>query len=236
MLELLKSEDYDIHIIVYSYLLNGWILKTARITFDLPRALEHLYSYFMELDRQAISLQTSQYRFRRDNVVKLAVAYYSKPQHMTIAENYVKRLALEYMKPSVRELLAYHGEVFEGMNELLEPCYRMRIGVKTSSIFMKSLEEIWKSNNREDKRYVIFASYYSTLFSPSLFESMSTLMNDMRFDSLIWPLVARLKSAITDYRFYPCFEKCMEVYQRVKILAGQIDLSRVAKRGFNNEG
>lgn len=159
----------------------------------------------MELYRQTISDHPSQYRFRRDNVVKLAVAYFSKPQHMTIAENYVKRLALEYMKPSVRELLPYHAEVFEGMNEVLEPCYRMRIGVKISNIFMKSLEEIWKSNNKEDKRYVIFASYYSTLFSSSLFDSMSTLMNDMRFDSLLWPLVARLKSALTDYRFYPSF-------------------------------
>lgn len=59
MLELLKSEEYDIHIIVYSYLLNGWILKTTHITPYLPRSLEQIYSYFQELDRQAISLQTS---------------------------------------------------------------------------------------------------------------------------------------------------------------------------------
>lgn len=72
--------------------------------------------------------------------MKLAVAYYCKLQHMTVAENYIKRLAVDFNKPEVRELLTYHGEVFEGMNELLEPSYRMRIGVKTSSLFMKSLE------------------------------------------------------------------------------------------------
>jgi hypothetical protein len=72
--------------------------------------------------------------------VKLAAAYYSKPSHKIFAEAFLRKLANAILHRQEAELMPFHMEVIEDMNQALQRSSRLAIGTKITNLLLVAVE------------------------------------------------------------------------------------------------
>jgi hypothetical protein len=75
-----------------------------------------------------------------ENLVKLAASYYSKPNHTFFAEAFLRKLTNGILSHQEGELMPFHMEVLEDMNQVLQRPHRVAIGTKITNILLAAVE------------------------------------------------------------------------------------------------
>lgn len=72
--------------------------------------------------------------------MKLSAAYYSKPNHTIFAEFFLRKLANSILHKQDAELMPFHMEVLEEMNQALQRPNRLAIGLKITNLLFVAVE------------------------------------------------------------------------------------------------